>query len=61
MKFENNIVNLFDIYCDKINLHSKNFSKKNLKKSIELIKEVKKKNLKLFYLVMGEVAQLQIT
>ena len=45
MKFENNIVNLFDIYCDKINLHSKNFSKKNLKKSIELIKEVKKKKI----------------
>ena len=47
MKFENNIVNLFDIYCDKINLHSKNFSKENLKKSIELIKEVKKKKSKI--------------
>ena len=47
MKFKDNLSNLYNIYCDKINLHSKNFSNKNLKKSIELIRKVKKKKSKI--------------
>ena len=47
MKFKNNINDQFNTYCNQINLHSKNFSNINLKKSIELIKKVKKKKSKI--------------
>ena len=52
MKSKKTLSQDYDDYCDKINKLSKSFINTDLKKTINLIKKVKKKNLKLYYLEM---------
>ena len=48
MKSKKNISRLYQNYCDKINNLSKSFIYNDLNKTIDLIKNVKKKKKKFF-------------